>query len=523
MNTTHKYIAYITIEADSPFAVGSGEKGITVDRLIARDALNLPYIPGTSLAGVLRHELDPGDNSVEVKELFGYQEREKGQGSRLVISSAHLLGADGKTVVEGISQPVKADSAYYQYFKKLPERDHVRINERGTVDGHGKFDEELVHKGTRFVFRMELSGNNEDLALWNRLLETLHQPLFRIGAGTRKGFGKLKIQACKVRVFNLQAKEDLRAYLKLSSSLNETLTGWDSFENKSRAADNWEHYKIELEPENFFLFAAGYGDEDVDNKPKTEEYFDWTTGEPMLTNKKWLLIPATSIKGALAHRIAFHYNKLKKNFISGAHSSLHPPKIDMDAVLASFNPPVNVDEMPDLPSNDPAWEQCVKELEDWKPEEVLRDSDLWKTYLDELEEYQSTYQAPVNAVGENNDAVKTLFGYALEDNDKGARGNVIISDLYLDPSQKPEKVFSHVAIDRFTGGARDGMLFQQKAASSNAFTIDIYVKKEAFEDMDIKNSFEEAIKDLCAGRLQLGGGTTKGHGVFKGSFSATNK
>jgi hypothetical protein len=79
-----------------------------------------------------------------------------------------------------------------------------------------------------------------------------------------------------------------------------------------------------------------------------------------------------------------------------------------------------------------------------------------------------------------------------------------------------------VAIDRFTGGARDGMLFQQKAASSNAFTLDVYVKKETLSDPDIKNSFEEAIKDLCAGRLQLGGGTTKGHGVFKGSCSAIN-
>jgi hypothetical protein len=80
-----------------------------------------------------------------------------------------------------------------------------------------------------------------------------------------------------------------------------------------------------------------------------------------------------------------------------------------------------------------------------------------------------------------------------------------------------------VAIDRFTGGARDGMLFQQKATSSDAFTLDIYVKKDALSDENVKTAFEGALNDLCNGDLQLGGGSTKGHGLFKGSLEKKSR
>lgn len=57
--TTYKYrmIARITLEATSPLAVGSGEKDIITDAPVARDVNDLPYIPGTSLMGIIRHSL----------------------------------------------------------------------------------------------------------------------------------------------------------------------------------------------------------------------------------------------------------------------------------------------------------------------------------------------------------------------------------------------------------------------------------------------------------------------------------
>ena len=50
-------IARITLEATSPLAVGSGEKDIITDAPVTRDVNDLPYIPGTSLMGIIRHSM----------------------------------------------------------------------------------------------------------------------------------------------------------------------------------------------------------------------------------------------------------------------------------------------------------------------------------------------------------------------------------------------------------------------------------------------------------------------------------
>ncbi|MBR3713032.1 MAG: CRISPR-associated protein, partial [Bacteroidales bacterium] len=43
---THRFLARMIIEAKTPLAVGSGDKDITTDALVATDVNGLPYIPG---------------------------------------------------------------------------------------------------------------------------------------------------------------------------------------------------------------------------------------------------------------------------------------------------------------------------------------------------------------------------------------------------------------------------------------------------------------------------------------------
>lgn len=527
---THRYLAHFIVEADTPLAIGSGEKGFTVDRLIARDALGLPYIPGSSLAGVLRNELDPYDQSQPIKELFGFQEKrsDKGQGSRLILSSGHLMGEDGKTVVEGL-QNVNLNTGYYSYFTRLPERDHVRMTHRGAADtaGHGKFDEELVHKGARFAFRLELMGDEQDAGVWKHLLSLVHQPLFRIGAGTRKGFGKLKVIACETRIFDMKKQSDLLAYLDLNSSLNAPRNGWNKERIEGKVAEGWAHYRLTLTPQDFFLFAAGYGDEEVDNKPKTERYFTWdkVTGLPELKERDYLLIPATSVKGALSHRVAWHYNCLIGNYINDSKETTSFPQVDIEELIASFPLPFDIEKQ-DIPSDSLIWKQLQQQIDTLDLDGLLQDSDIWKDYNERLAHYQHSYEPNPSPVGEANDAVKTLFGFAADtkgNEHDGQRGQVVMEDVYLDPEQVKEKIFSHVSIDRFTGGARDGMLFQQKVTSSTSFSLDIYVREEALADEKIKTVWEAALSDLCHGDLLLGGGTAKGHGIFQGEFQVLNQ
>ena len=95
---------------------------------------------------------------------------------------------------------------------------------------------------------------------------------------------------------------------------------------------------------------------------------------------------------------------------------------------------------------------------------------------------------------------------------------------------KDTKVFEHVSIDRFTGGAIDSALFQEKAiAKRDEFIIEILLRNDARDDAEkrafknVLEAFETALDDVVKGRLSLGGATTKGYGFFKGKVLKYNE
>jgi CRISPR/Cas system CSM-associated protein Csm3 (group 7 of RAMP superfamily) len=541
-----RYIARFVVETNSPIAIGTGEKGLTVDRIVAKDFNGLPYIPGTSLAGVIRHELDDNLDENVVNSLFGFQGGNgEGQGSRISFSSAMLLAEDGKNVHEGL-QDLSFSNSYYSYFNRLPERDHVRITDKGTADtkGHGKFDEQLIHKGVRFVFEIELEGTEGDSANWEEVLKVLHHPSFRIGAGTRNGFGQLKVVECKTKKIDLN--KNILDYIKLTASLNKDVSEWDDFIASEEENINYHHYKVTLSPENFYMFGAGIGDNDVDMAPKKEKYFDWSTGKPILSDD-YYLIPATSIKGALSHRVAYWYNKnntsevitIDKNLAeySGIdelelHNSLSELKA-MEEMVNSFKNisdvsfGEDVEELKALKENledkKLKIKELIKQLENYTLEDKIESSEVWNDFEDTLETEYNLFQDLNPNVSEMNEAVRELFGFAKDSKKSdGLRGRVIMSDLYINKDSVSEKVFDHVAIDRFTGGGINGALYQEKAIKSDPFILHIYVEIPAFVNNDIKVAFEKALEDLVSGRLQLGGNTGKGHGAFVGEYELVN-
>ncbi|RMG30495.1 MAG: hypothetical protein D6732_16155, partial [Methanobacteriota archaeon] len=51
-------IARVLFEAVTPVYVGAGRGDLVRDALVMRDAFGFPCIPGTSIAGVVRHALE---------------------------------------------------------------------------------------------------------------------------------------------------------------------------------------------------------------------------------------------------------------------------------------------------------------------------------------------------------------------------------------------------------------------------------------------------------------------------------
>lgn len=431
----YRFLARIVVEALTPIAVGTGEKDVLSDALVVVDINGLPYIPGSSLAGVMRHAWE----KTHQEALFGKQEGSDCWGSRVIVSDARMVGKGGH-VLDGFCEEDMQDE-FLKRFERLPIRQHVRINHQGTGAKNGKFDEQVVFKGCRFCFDLELLSEDGDSTPFEDLLNLFREGDFRVGGSVRHGLGQIGVVNCKTLALNLNEPADLECYLQYSSSLKEDFPGSDC--QIQQTATELYHYQLNLQPENFFLFGSGFGDADADMTPVTEDYIVWDENGNPYFEKQRGLIPASSIKGALAHRVAYHWNR-------------------MQGIFADQNP------------------------------EVLN---------------------------QENPAVVSLFGSADPKNPKC--GHTFFSDVYLETSV-PAKLLNHVAIDPFTGGAAEMMLFAEKTfdgfKNQENLVFDIWVEKTVLQDETVKEALECALRDLCSGRLPLGGGVNRGHGAFYGSL-----
>lgn len=310
---TYRNIARLTVEAETPIAVGGGERELLTDSAVIRDINGLPFIPATSMAGVIRHAVKL--DTEEDKKLFGYQNRKGGRGSCLLFTDAVMIGAEGKAL-DGI-QVMNRKHELYAAYQTLPVRQHVRINGKGVTEKTGKFDNEVVYKGTRFVFEMELLSAQPCTEVFDKVVGMLYQETLRIGSGTRSGYGKLKVVSCMTATLDLSRRENLEAYLQKSASL---AMPWDGFHEKETRGceydkDEWVKYSLLLQPQDYFMIGSGMGDDEVDNTPMEESIVVWENGRPRMSRKPQVLIPGCSVKGALAHRTAYNYNKQSGLFV----------------------------------------------------------------------------------------------------------------------------------------------------------------------------------------------------------------
>lgn len=315
---TRRLMARIVIEAATPLAVGSGEKSIMTDSLVATDANGLPYIPGTTIAGVLRHLI----GEERAKTFFGNPKKGEQTGSEIIFTEAKLIGEDGKAI-DGLKQ-IDTAKEFYQHYLNLPIRQHNSINEHGTVRDTGKFDEQIVYKGSRFCFEIEMVSDGSSTNYLNEVLNQMQSSQFRLGGGTTCGFGEVEVVKVQTRTLDMKNAEDRMSYASKSSCLSSEWAEWKGNEySVNKPEDEVTAYELRLQPDDFFLFGSGYGDDDADMTPVKETVLTWDEyGKFKGFEEKQTLIPATSVKGALAHRVAFHYNKLNKYFVGNDNAKV---------------------------------------------------------------------------------------------------------------------------------------------------------------------------------------------------------
>jgi CRISPR/Cas system CSM-associated protein Csm3 (group 7 of RAMP superfamily) len=455
MKYTHRYIARIILEAETALFVGSGETSLLKDALVQKDHLGFPMIQGTSLKGVLRHALEY--HAIEVEKdkwnkFFGFQKDDKGVGSKVKISSAYFL-LSNKQVAEGYDA---THQEVLQQFKDLPSRQHVRITHHGVADSEkgGLFENEVVHKGCKFIFEMEVKGDGSETTQWNELLSQLKNPLFRIGQGTRNGYGKLKVISCKKKEFNLNLKDenDYQAYLKFDPSFNEPNKCLiEEKETINYSGTALTHYQLELTPDAFFIFGSGYGDDEVDNQPFKEEVLVYNEAAKKIEFKEYTVIPASSIKGAISHRTCFHFNKTQKVFADKLDAILHKDNVGKNNLAVALLFGVGAGEETKEPS---------------RGKVIIND-----LYLNEEE----------------------------------IRNDKILNHVAIDR-------FTGGALDGALFSERVSQLKNKKSIELNIWVEQNKIEKE------VLGAFEKTLEDICKGLLPLGGMTTKGHGIFTGKL-----
>jgi CRISPR/Cas system CSM-associated protein Csm3 (group 7 of RAMP superfamily) len=448
------FLARVVLEAVTPLSLTTGTPDHVFDTALARDANGLPAIPGSSLAGVLRHLWWDEHGEDSMAALFGYQKRSEGQPSRLQLSWGHLLDSRGRAA-EGLllgeaGRKRLQDPLYAAALAQAEEpvfRNRVRITHRGAAADEARLDRAVLPAGNRFALELRLwarPGEGEEE--WNRLLGLLAHPGFRLGGATRAGLGRMKACSVHQRFFDLEKADDAGAFCQLARSLDST-DGLQPHQPEA-AASGWLEGTLELEARG--LWRIGQGDTPLaggharpaDLLPVVEERILWENGRGR-RGPVFALMPGSSLKGALAHRMAFHLRRLSGQWAADDN----------------------------------------------------RDERL--------------------------EALESLLGVVKEESGGGSAGLLFVDDASLPTDEVKIARLMHNAIDRFTGGVRDRVLYEEESLFGGTVRVNLALHRVRLGDDQtlVRKALAAAIGDLAEGRLGLGSRSTTGNGFFEGRLT----
>lgn len=500
-------VARVSIEMTTAFRSSAFRERDGADMAFIADCNGLPTLPGTSIAGVLRHAwADCVGTDEDV--WFGYTSRNHGSASLIEVSGGCVHDCHDKPV-PFLGAKLTADPVL-EAMVSGNVRDHVRLSHLGVADDKAKYDELVVPSGARFTFELRVNarelphGNSDEhRAVMDKLLALLASPITRLGGATRRGLGAFKICRVLRRDFDLNKADDLadwgRLPVDLSAGLSPGLlksadhgewndSGVDVAELTLIADDFWSvgggvpmpafaHHRVKGDER-----GKKEGDESASmsqSVPVHEPAIKWSESNGTVVGSEDTphhFIPGSAVKGALRHRIEFH---------------------------------------------------ARRRLGIWLGTEKSRQDDL------------VSYDNPP---GEFTRAALALGGSIKSSKDqRGASsfaGAFGVDDLHTNVgSSKTMKTMMHVAIDRFTQGPMDGFLFSETAFFKGPeIKLSLFVntrqlernaqelvgKEHAGEIVRIaRESLNDALNDLCEGRLAIGARSARGLGYMTGKLRWT--
>ncbi len=464
-----------TLVAETPLHVGGHGPDVDTDLPLARNGAGRCYIPGTSLAGVLRawcgQALGPASRNSQqqvqglVRELWGYQEQEQGHASYVFVEDAE------------ISRPFEIEI-----------RDGVGIDRRyGCAAEHIKYDRAVLPAGTMLPLRVAVDysedGRERALAMLDALGRALAGRQLVLGAGGTRGLGRVKLQGKKLLAQDFASRQGILAVVR--SVDDGEPVGEKELEAARASLQPREKQAIrvtvEWEPRGPLMVKAGLEGLASDMLPLVSH-----RGKQL-----HLVLPGSSIKGALRSRAECIMRTLLDQ---DASQEKDPKRRFLDDVRVPL-----IDEAfgvrglsHEERKRDPAWNRRQR----WN---VQNGPQPGRGALSAEDCYAKA--------GLDTDDWQTILS---ADDDRSLRAA-------LQKAHQRWQQAYHVAVDRWTGGAAESFLYtvlEPHGVEWEPLQLELDLERLISDfQMPAAMLLLLLLRDLADGRLPLGFGTNRGLGA----------
>jgi CRISPR/Cas system CSM-associated protein Csm3 (group 7 of RAMP superfamily) len=299
------------IETTAPLKIGSGASLVT-DSDVLLDSSGKPFIPGTALAGVLRHYLAENGKGDMACDWFGY------------IVEKEDEGATSGVITYDIVQSLDSGTA------TLSIRDGVALDEYKTAKGMAKYDYQVVDSGQKFTVRIEIDEADiivpkgskvvsrkttaEDLE--ETLIEALRSGDLAFGCKTTRGFGAYEVKSIERLSLDLSTPEGIQSLINFDWTDNAS---WEKEKKEGAIEGSSKLYPLKNSRTvdfdvSAFLMIRDYATQALAN-PGEKLVVKDSDGNPVETDSKLVdaemlkdsngkpIIPGTSWSGLFRHHM----------------------------------------------------------------------------------------------------------------------------------------------------------------------------------------------------------------------------
>jgi CRISPR/Cas system CSM-associated protein Csm3 (group 7 of RAMP superfamily) len=516
-----------TLIAETPLHVGGYGNSPDTDLPLAQNGKGKWYMPGTSIAGVLRNwccqnfrHIKIQNDKLLIEDVFGFQDGDQGQASFVLIEDATIENADAvlSEIRDGVGidrfYGVAADKAKYDR-AILPRG--TELNFQMTVEIASRRDEEpeKIEQPEKDIYLQRVAKTK---AVIGYLLEALTKSNVRFGAAKTRGLGRMKLG-------NLSIKEQSFVGFEILNTLNggghplkvEDLKNDSLAPNASPRLEISITWKARLP----VMVKAGYDGIGVDMLPLTSG---------VKTGELALCLPGSSIKGVLrshAERIIrtvlpdCDCTKGKTNF----HEQIDAiPLVEelFGARNKSDKEGSNARQGKKCKSNanaklglgaltiDDCYATEAMDTKQWRAVEIAVEAKKKVTEQEKVEEVSYAQRELWKRLREVDEWKDDFASKEIEDK--------LSSDEYKKDSRR-FRINHHVAIDRWTGGASEGALYSaivptEASWDEMGLTLD-FGRIETESQLPVLMLLLLILRDVAENRLPFGFATNRGMGEIE--------